>query len=194
MNAESEPMLDAPGAGLPKLELYAARLLFRRFRKKHNPESLNDLIRTEKSKLLFLADPLDEKRGMTRVLIDRIRGLEDSSRYWSVYMTLEHVRIVNSLVADTMASLANGKIPDRAASTAEVKPDDGIDRSVLAKFAASCDKLISCIDGIKDLDRTEKFAHPWFGPLDIREWHAMAAIHVGLHRKQIKDILKNMSD
>ena len=194
MNTVSEPRLDAPGAGLPKLELYAARLMFRRFRKKHNPESLNDLICTEKSKILKRVETIDEKRGMTRVLIDRIRGLEDSSRYWSVYMTLEHVRIVNSLVADTMASLANGKIPDRAASTAEVKPDDGIGRSVLAEFAASCDKLISCIDGIKDLDRTEKLAHPWFGPLGIRDWHALAAVHFGIHRKQIKKILENLNN
>jgi hypothetical protein len=29
------------------------------------------------------------------VLIARPRGLEDSSRYWSVWMTLDHLRIVH---------------------------------------------------------------------------------------------------
>ncbi|MBX3389322.1 MAG: hypothetical protein KF691_07680 [Phycisphaeraceae bacterium] len=40
-----------------------------------------------------------------RVLIPRLRGLEDSSRYWSVWMMLDHLRIVNSQVAMVIASL-----------------------------------------------------------------------------------------
>lgn len=193
MNATNpQPNLDAPGAGLPKLELHAARLMFRRFRKKHNIDSLSELIHSEKQEMIKLSAPLDARQGAARILIKRLRGLEDSSRFWSVYMTLEHVRIVNSAVIATMTCLATGKTPERKASTADVKPSEDIGREVLDAFAASCDGLIATVDEIENLDRPETWSHPWFGPLTIRDWHAMAAFHLGLHRVQIEAILKGM--
>jgi hypothetical protein len=57
-----------------------------------------------------------------RVLIPRIRGLEDSSRYWSVWMTLDHLRIVHESLAHLIRELVREVTPPGAASTAAVKP------------------------------------------------------------------------
>ena len=187
-----QPKLDAPGAGLPKVELYVARLMFKRFRRKHDRESLNRLIEAARDETVALASGIDEEQGMQRVLIDRLRGLEDSSRFWSVFMTLEHVRIVNKAVLGIMANLAEGTIPDGEASTAAVKPAEEVGHEVIAEFSESCDRLMSFMNETSDIDRTETYAHPWFGPLTIRQWHAMATFHLELHLNQVKEILKAM--
>lgn len=61
------PQLEAPGSGLPPLELLI---------------------------------------GKERVLIKRITGIEDSSRFWSVYMVLDHLLIVDRLTIKIMESLS----------------------------------------------------------------------------------------
>ncbi|HCN29134.1 MAG TPA: hypothetical protein DIT64_10345 [Verrucomicrobiales bacterium] len=37
-----------------------------------------------------------------------------------------------------------------------------------------------------------RYAHPWFGPLDETAWHALAAFHLRLHRRQIERILEGL--
>jgi len=76
----------------------------------------------ERSKIKSLYSNLTEDNAKARILIKRLPGLEDSSRYWSVYMTLDHLRIVNLSIADVITKLANGAKPKVAASTAAVKP------------------------------------------------------------------------
>ena len=34
-----------------------------------------------------------------------------------------------------------------------------------------------------------RYRHPWFGPLDAAGWHALAATHMGVHRRQLERIL-----
>lgn len=123
--AQNQPSLDAPGAGLPVVELFLARILFGRFRKRNTPDTIDETIRREREAILDLVGPLEEAAGRTPVLINRIRGMEDSSRNWSVFMTLEHLRIVNESVSRTMKALSRCEVPSQRASTADVKPSVG---------------------------------------------------------------------
>jgi hypothetical protein len=34
-----------------------------------------------------------------------------------------------------------------------------------------------------------RHAHPWFGELDLRGWHALAAMHTMAHRRQLQRIV-----
>ncbi len=188
MKTAQEPQLDAPGAGLPKVELFLARLLFGRTRKKPR-ETLNRLFDEERAKIRALAESAGE-RASERVLIDRLRGLEDSSRYWSVWMVLDHLRIVNSEIAGVIQLLREGKKPDRPASTAAVKPDPGVDAGVVTTFESACDAFMSAVAETPNLRTNVRFTHPWFGPLNAAEWHAMGAMHMSIHRKQIEAILR----
>lgn len=183
------PKLAAPGAGLPKPELFVARLIFGHFRKTQTRGGIQDLFESERDRILRLAKGCDLEAGARQVLIKRLPGMEDSSRNWSVYMTLEHLRIVNAAVRDVILTLAAGNVPPNPASTAAVKPEPGIDHSVLAAFENGCDRFLTDVAALEDLRTAVTYPHPWFGPLDAAAWHAMAAFHLRLHRKQIERII-----
>lgn len=177
--------LAPPGAGLPALELAVARLLFAWRRHRTSRAAAAALIANERTAILALVGALDPADAARPVLIRRLRGLEDSSRQWSVFMTLEHLRIVNLAAAGVIASLGRGRVPDRVASTAAVKPAPGIGADVVPAFAASCDAVARAVDGIADLRTPARFAHPWFGPLDAAGWQVLVGGHLNLHRQQI---------
>ena len=189
MNSPSTTNLAPPGSGLPWIELMAARMLFAGFRRKHTRVEVTALFMGERDRILELAALIGPVDAARTILIKRLRGMEDSSRNWSVYMTLEHLRIVNAAVTDIINTLAAGKIPPGAASTATVKPASGIDGQVVEAFTAGCEALLQTVAVVPDLQSEKRFPHPWFGPLDAAGWYAMAAFHMRLHRKQIESII-----
>lgn len=185
--------LAPPGAGLPKPELFFARLIFGWFRKSKSREDVTALFEMERETILRLAGSCDAEQGGRRVLIKRLPGLEDSSRDWSIFMTLEHLRIVNEVVGESMRNLASGEVPARVASTAAVKPSPEADAAVIGAFNEGCLRFQQTVAAIPDLRTSARYAHPWFGPLDTAGWHAMAAFHMRLHRKQVQSILAGMN-
>lgn len=185
----SSPRLAPPGAGLPKPELFAARLIFRWHCFTTSRAQAAAMIVAERDACLALIRDRTPALLARRVLIPRLRGLEDSSRDWSVYMTLEHLRIVNASIAEVIGLLAQGKTPAQAASTAAVKPSPSVGGETVAAFAAGCEQLAATVAAVPDLHTSTRYAHPWFGPLDAAGWHAMAGFHLRLHRRQIEDIL-----
>ena len=190
MNSSIDPKLAPPGAGLPAVELFIARILFAIKRRKGDRESFNaDFIR-ERETIRRLADSCDAKSAATPVLIKRLPGMEDSSRNWSVWMTLDHLRIVNHGIARTISALAKEVVRPGQASTAAVKPSPTADASVVAAYEEACDAVLAAVAATPSLKTNARFAHPWFGSLDASGWHAMAGTHMALHRKQIEEILK----
>lgn len=183
------PTLAKPGAGLPKPELVIARLRFKAFRKRSSRADLSALVESEQAAILKLVRSVDADTAARQVLIRRLRGMEDSSRFWSLLMVIHHLQIVNDAVAHSIALLGRGEVPSGAVSTADVKPDPDIDAKVLEKFKQSCASLQEKTSAITDLNTSAKHAHPWFGPLDASGWFAMAAFHMRLHRKQMERIL-----
>ena len=181
--------LASPGAGLPKPELFFARLIFGWFRRSRSRAEVTAMFDEEREQILRLVGSCVAGQGTRRTLIKRLPGLEDSSRDWSVFMTLEHLRIVNEAVRESIRSLADGKVPGRAASTAAVKPPV-VDSTAVAAFTEGCDRFSGTIAAIPDLRTAARYPHPWFGPLDAAGWHAMAAFHLRLHRKQVEAILQ----
>jgi DinB superfamily len=127
-----------------------------------------------------------------RVLIARPPGLEDSSRYWSVLMTLDHLRIVNLALVRIISSLAAGKVPEGRASTADVKPDPDVTAAVVREYDNSCDAVSEALAATRGLKTLACFTHPWFGPLDLSAWHALAGTHLAIHRVQIERILSGL--
>jgi hypothetical protein len=75
-------------------------------------------------------------------------------------------------------------------STANVKPSPQADASAIEAFSSTCEEFLTRTHEITDLHTEMRYAHPWFGPLDAAGWHAMAAMHMNLHRRQIERILE----
>ncbi|MDA0814196.1 MAG: DinB family protein [Verrucomicrobia bacterium] len=190
MKLEALPKLAAPGAGLPKIELIFSRFRFGWALRTRSREQFSALFESERVQILALARSCDAETGARPVLIDRLRGMEDSSRYWSVFMTLDHLRIVNLAVAGAIRALGKGELPDRVARTADVKPDPAADITAIDDFERSCEFLSTCAQQVPDLKTSQRFDHPWFGPMDAGGWHALGAVHMSIHRKQIERILR----
>lgn len=188
MDADREPKLAAPGAGLPGVELVIARFLFALRRWTGNRRSFDAGFNRERELIRSLVRNCDAETGSRRVLIRRLSGLEDSSRYWSVWMTLDHLRVVNNEIARVIEALARGVVPEGAASTAAVKPSAEPGPGVVAAFESSCDALSSVVASVPDLNTRVRFPHPWFGPMNAAGWHALAGTHMGIHRTQIERI------
>jgi hypothetical protein len=190
---EESPKLEAPGAGLPGIELQIARVLFALRAWTHGRQRIDALFRRERALVAELVKGCPAGRLGERVLIPRPRGLEDSSRHWSILMTLDHLRIVNLACASIIRELSEGRVPAGKASTADVKPSSDVTESVLATYEASCDEVLAAVASAKNLDDPARFPHPWFGPMSARRWHVLAAVHLGLHRRQIEAILVRLA-
>lgn len=192
----SEPKLAAPGAGIPLLELLIAKYIIfpRRFRSTSVEQALDDL-RSERDKILALARKLTPEQLVERRLIPRLRGLEDSSRFWSVAMTIEHLVIVGENTRGLLLALGRGKtnLPV-GGGTAAVKPSKDVDpQAIFARFEKMTDDLVRAgqsIDFQKIADA--RHPHPWFGPLSAKQWLLFIAPHEGLHRQQIEQIIQRL--
>jgi hypothetical protein len=184
--------LAAPGAGLPKIEqFFARRLIFWKARRTSREQAAS-LFGMECSQILTLVGGLGGDQLTRRVLIRRLPGLEDSSRYWSVLMTLDHLRIVNSQVGGVIVGLGSGERPEGSASIAAVKPAEDVDMSVMAAFEQGCRDFEKAVKAVPDLKTALRFEHPWFGPMDASQWHFMAGFHMTLHRRQIERIVAGL--
>ena len=186
------PNLAPPGAGLPWLELRIARMIFHFLNRRTTREKSSALLTNERAAVLKLAQLCDANEGSKRVLINRLPGMEDSSRYWSVFMTLDHLRIVNLGIAETIRLLGQGKVPERRADTAAVKPSPDAARDVVDDFELSCKLIERCASRVPDLKTKARYDHPWFGPLDAAGWYFLAGFHLGLHRRQIEMIIDQL--
>lgn len=191
MTTATRPILAPPGAGLPFFEHLVARIMFAYRLRTGSREAFEAAFASQRRRIAALVDPLDATRGAQRVLIERPRGLEDSSRDWSVWMTLEHLRVVNQRVAGVLLLLPQGKTPAGVANTADVKPAEA-DASVRAAYETSCDEVLAAARSVADLHTSTRFAHPWFGPLDAFAWFALAGGHMRIHREQIERIVAGL--
>jgi hypothetical protein len=192
VSSTAEPKLDAPGAGLPWLELKVAKFGFHFLNRRMTREKSSALLKKECDAILEPARLCDADTGSKRVLINRLPGMGDSSRYWSIFMTLDHLRIVNVAAADTIRLLGQGEVPERRADTAAVKPSPEAAMGVVKDFEFSCKLVERCTTRVSDLSTKARYDHPWFGPLDAAGWYFLVGFHLQLHRKQIKKIIERL--
>lgn len=189
MSSSVESSLAAPGAGLPRHELFLGRLFFALARWSTSQQQTTEAFQKERRAIHTLLASCPPEKAAQRVLIARPRGLEDSSRYWSVWMTLEHLRIVHRSLIRVIHDLSREIIPEGRASTADVKPGADVTEAVVTEYECSCDDLLHTIAKAPTLRSHARYAHPWFGPLNAAGWHALSATHLRIHRVQIERIL-----
>jgi uncharacterized damage-inducible protein DinB len=188
----SLPELQKPGAGLPICELWVARLLFQARTFTGTAARFRRRFLAEQARLDALLERCPESLRSVPVLIPRLRGMEDSSRFWSVWMTLDHLRIVNESMAGVITALSHEQIPPGKASTASVKPSPDADRSVHPSYMDACQSVIEAADRSSNLKSRARYEHPWFGPLNAWQWFALAGTHMGIHRAQVEQILRGL--
>jgi len=145
--------------------------------------------REEAERMLRLVEGLDPVFAAKPILIERIRGIEDSSRNWSALMTLDHLVIVDRGIAATISHLVEGKPITGRASTAAVKPKPEQTPETIGVFRKVTGQYLDRVGALPDLNSRLRYEHPWFGPLNAHGWHVLAAVHHGIHRRQIERII-----
>lgn len=187
-----EPKLAKPGAGLPFVEWAVAKyiLLPRLFETTDKEKALKAFAK-ESEKIMAISSMVAPNNLTERRLIPRLRGLEDSSRYWSVAMTLQHLIIVGDLMRQTVLKLSIGDRPTSIVGTADVKPPiEVVSATVLEDFKLMSERFLQETSTAKiDAFPQVTHPHPWFGPLNAQQWLAFAAPHENIHRKQIEAII-----
>jgi hypothetical protein len=181
--------LAPPGAGLPALERLLSLAALRGLRALPGRATLSRWLRHETRITLALAARLPEAQAHQPVLVPRPTGLEDSSRHWSAGMVLQHLVIVTEGIHGIAQALADDAGFEREVRIAEVKPQPGAGPEQGPLLQAAVDRYLAQIDALPTLRTAARHAHPWFGPLDLHGWHALAAMHAFAHRRQLARIV-----
>lgn len=185
----SEPQLAPPGAGLPKLEAFAVRnIVFPFLRFKLKKDNSIAFFKATGQGIMPLVRDLSLEDFTKPVLINRLPGLEDSSRNWSVEQTLEHIQVVTAAALYIIKKLEANQPLDLPIRTQDVKPSGGIG---LDRIRAFDTYLKQTPEKIAQFDFTSEATHPhpWFGDLKSLDWLRLIAFHQDLHRKQIARIV-----
>ena len=186
----AEPQLQPPGAGVPKLEELFLRYVFTPVMQKWlSWDESHKAFLAETDEIISVYQHMKPEDHDKRVLIPRLTGLEDSSRYWSANMVLEHVMLVTKGIVNIIETLGDEKIMSGKVSTAAVKPKGGHDEDMMPAFWEAMHQAADRVgeDFQKRASQTTH-DHPWFGPLNTHGWHTVLAIHQGVHRRQIEKI------
>ncbi len=187
------PKLAAPGAGLPLIERFLQKfVIFPMLCKITTFDSAIRIFEKESKLLLrevaLIPTPLRDRR----ILVPRLPAIEDSSRFWSAAMVLEHLIIVGGNIKIVAQHLVRGETPPGLADVAAVKPPGDLPGpECIEKFKIYSDDFLKTIRSMRgDQWATTTFNHPWFGPLTVHKWICLAAIHQRIHRRQIEAIIK----
>ena len=129
-----------------------------------------------------------------RRLIPRLPGLEDSSRYWSVAMTLEHLVIVGNGTRQLILGLSSGAGNFEKRGTADVKPNITVDAaSILSAFKEMSERFTNDVRAVNiDAFPNNTHQHTWFGERNANDWLIFSGVHQRIHRQQIERIIARL--
>lgn len=189
MAQQITPKLDVPGAGIPWFERTIAGFLIFNFRLKKQVDTPFLRINYKKSlkTLMESAEVFPVHLRERQILIPRLRGLEDSSRFYSPAMVLEHIALVDNSVSEIITLLGRRMVPPHAPSTADVKPTPGVTwLEAYQKMVLAAENFLEALSS--DFSSDQTLPHPWFGPLTAWQWAQFTVIHHGIHLTQLQTI------
>jgi len=186
--------LGKSGAGLSSARvLLAKHIFFPILNRFLSWEKAWDIFDKEGQKIIELASTLNKEQLFERVLVPKLFGLEDNSRYYSVAMVLEHLLMVGGALQIRIPILSKGKKLNKYIKIEDVKPYKEIDENVIEKFeeflATYREKLEK---NIEDIHINNTSMHPWFGEFNPKQWSILAVVHQTVHRRQIEAILRGL--
>lgn len=126
-------------------------------------------------------------------MIDKIFGIENHSRDFSINMTIEHLYIVGNGIFTLVDTLSNEKEFELDIKIENVKPNKNHANMETEYY----DLMNTYTQYIKNHDKSISTAtkeHPWFCKLNNMQWHSFMLIHTIVHRRQIEKIIKKLNN
>ena len=186
------PHLHPPGAGLPFIPRFYLRWFGRRvLRWKYSWDSAPIAIGATAERLYRAVANLPADVLQRPALVPPMPGIEDSSRYWSPAMVIQHLNITCEIFSGIIVKLSRGEAISERRGPADVKPAPDAGRVDVESFQSLHTGVGEriCAEAGPDRERS-RFPHPWFGPMTARDWFGLFAAHLILHEKQLQAILK----
>jgi len=190
----NQPQLDKPGAGLPFFEALMVRYYVAPFQSRKADKDKNlRLFAMLGARVLKEADGVAASQRDVKVLVPRMRGIEDSSRFWCVNEVLEHLLITGEPMRALIEALVAGKTLDYVVDIANFKPKGkyagGDARPDFKKFV---DETVERLKAAPVADAGPTHLHPWMGRFNSLQWTWLLAGHSGLHLAQLQAIKKGL--
>ncbi len=190
--------LAPPGAGIPLPHRLFLRLFVKPFRANRSSyEQSAALFEKSVRRIRRELEGLSEAELTQPVLVKPLRGLEDSSRFWSIAMALEHMVIEGRQISIVIRALDADRaewLEGRKADTATVKPTgERFAREALADFRKFAEQEAPGMwRGLNGPQSDALFLHPWFGKMNSRAWFWLLGAHNLIHLQQIREIKKGL--
>jgi hypothetical protein len=190
-----EIKLAPPGAGLGFMtELFLKYYVNPFVTRKVTWEECEESFTKNHNRILDTLKNIPQESYETKVLVPPQKGLEDSSRFWSAKMVVEHLLIVGTQIQDAIIRLSHEEKIDRLVGTAEMKPkgDSNIQITLetFRKFAQEVPSQLN--QNVKNKESRATLKHPWFGEFNSKQWYWVLGVHAGVHNKQLKAIIAGL--
>lgn len=146
-------------------------------------------------KVLDTLESITEDKIDIKILVPPQRGLEDSSRYWSVKMLVEHLLIVGTQVEMAIIRLGREESMKELVSIAAVKPKgEASYPQLLEKLKLFTSRIPEDLNrNVQNKESQAKLVHPWFGPFNSKQWYWLLGTHASIHLRQLKEIKKGLN-
>lgn len=190
MSRQGQDDLESAHTDIPWYERRIADLGLHVYASVASPAAILRSFRSDALQARTLAQGVTEEQGRVRVAIPRFPGIEESSRNWSVYMTLDHLVMVNTAIMALIHAICTDYNHGAEIEVEDVWPHEDAGPDRIRALEVAVDRYTEVIERLGALRSRERHPHPWFGPLNARQWHALAAIHNRTHRIQIETILR----
>ena len=188
------PQLEKPGAGLPFFEGLVVRWYVGPYlsRKADKDTNLRMFAMIGK-RILKEADSVPNDKRDTKVLVPRMKGVEDSSRNWSVNELLEHLLITGHGMRHVIGELIAGRPSDYEVKIENFKPKGKYQGGDARQdFKAFLDETVAQLQPLPIEDKGPTHLHPWMGQFNALQWCWLLAGHSGIHCAQLQAIKKGL--
>ena len=184
--------LDKAGGGISTSKrLLAKHLMFPPLNKTISWKKDWDIYDKEGEKILTLASSLDHEQLFKRILVHKLFGLEDNSRYYSIAMVIKHLLIVGNALQNRIPVLSRGEKLDGHVAIEDVKPYTEIEDDIVEQFEAFLSTYREILEReVEDIYIDNTSAHPWFGEFNPKAWSILGMVHQTVHRRQIEAIIR----
>ena len=132
----------------------------------------------------------DQVTGLLAGMSDEQAGFKPSAEEWSVLQVLQHAAEAGRRTARGCVALAVGGELNKIERVGQIrnKPFTSLGQA-RAALDAGHQELLDFVDSLSSETNVEAtLDHPFFGPLNCREWAAFQRIHDGDHAGQIEQI------
>ncbi len=183
--------LEKAGKGLPIFEKIILRdICFPLIKTFLSWENALTFYKSESLKLIQTIEKLDNETLFKRLLVPKIIGLEDNSRFYSPAMVLLHLIFIGKQLNILIILLSKDKKLNSTIKIEDFKPPIDIDLNIVKEFKKFNNNYINSMENkVKDKFIKNYLPHPWFGRLNPHSWLIMSAIHLMVHRRQINKII-----